>query len=371
MPDAIPCRRTPAAAERGFTVWKITDWDDCQCVLGYLTFRLFSHDGRYLFFASDRTGTFQLYRLDLEREEAVQITGPGGAAELAGRPVEGQWRDSNVHPVRDEYAYCTDRRLMLADVRTLRARVLAECPPEWAGLDATPQFSGDGRLFATVYKRPDGRRGVAVGEVGDRPAKLTSVHLGAPGDNVGYLISSPTERFILSICTLDRDYQNEPDLPPEKRARAWRLDPATGAVRPYVLTPPGFRATHQYFGPGGRCYFHRKTVGTWTPTWVDSIDLDGGDLRTHYGSPDRKLGHSCVTPDGRWMVIDVQEPQRNELIRVDLKTGESRIVCWPNSTVSGQNSQASHVHPSSDFQGRQVAFQSDAAGKCALFMAMM
>ncbi len=370
MSNAIPCRRRRAESEAGFTVWKVTDWDECQCVLGYLTFKLFSHDGRYLFFASDRTGTFQLYRLDLEREEAVQVTGPGGAVPHEGRPTEGQWRDCNVHPTRDEFASCTDRRLMITDVKSLRSRVLAECPAEWAKLDATPQFSGDGRRFATDYQLPDGRRGVAVGEVGEGPATLTSVMTAGPGIHVGYLISPPTERFVLSVC-MGPDQQNDPAQPPERRARAWRLDPDTGDLRPYIVTPPGFRATHQYWGPQGRCYFHRKTVGTWTPTWIDSVDLEGGDLRTHYGSADRKLGHSCVSPDGRWMVSDVQEPGRNELIRVDLATGAARIICWPNSSVQENNSQASHVHPSSDFQGRQLAFQSDAGGRCALFLAEM
>lgn len=369
MSQTIACRRSRAASEPGYTVWKLTDWDQSQCVLGYLTFKLFSPDGRYLFFASDRTGTFQLYRLDLEREQAVQVTGPEGVNAGEGVPTAGQWRDCNVHRQRNEFALCTDRQLIMADVQTLQHRVLAECPAAWAKLDATPQFSHDGRLFATVYQQHDGRRGVAIGEVGDKPSELTSVMLAPAGEHVGYLISSPTDPFMLSVCKGVGDKQNDRTLPPELRARSSRLNPATGECVPYVVAPPGFRATHQYWGPNGRCYYHRKTVGSWTPTSVDSIDINGGDCRTHYESPDRKLGHSCVAPDGSWLVIDVQEPNHNELIHVDLKTGSGRIICWPNSTVSGNNSQASHVHPSVDFQGKCVAFQSDASGKCALFLA--
>ena len=93
----------------------------------------------------------------------MQLTGHGGVHEVMGVPTERQWRDSNVHPIRPEFACCTDRALFMAHVETLETRLLAECPPEWAKLDATPQFSGDGRRFATVYQLPDGRRGVAVG----------------------------------------------------------------------------------------------------------------------------------------------------------------------------------------------------------------
>ena len=369
MPKAIPCRRRPVPdADHHYRVWKITDWDTSHCVLGYLTFKLFSPDGRYLFFASNRTGEFQLYRLDLEREEAVQVTGAAGLAPVDGIPIEGQWRDCNVHRQRNEFVYCTDRRIIAADIETFKPRVVAECPPDWSRIDATPLFSGDGKLFATDYELPDGRRGVAVGEMGDKPAKLTTVMVGKPGEGVGYLISSPTERFILSVC-VGEDRQNIPTESYANRARAWRIDPATGECRPYLVVPPGFRATHQYFGPGGRLYFHKKTVPTWTPTWVASIDLDGGDYRDHYGSPDRKLGHSCVSADGSYLVIDVQESNRNELIHLDLKTGESRIIWWPNSSCTADNSQAGHVHPSADFQGRRVAFQSDQSGKCALYLA--
>ena len=366
---AIPCRRQrDTQANSTVPFWKVTDWDTAECVLGYLTFRLFSHDGRYLFFASNRTGAHQIYRLDLERETAVPVTGPEGVNPDPGIPVAGAWRDVNMHPFRSEFATCTQGRLFMTDVETLEYRVLAECPPHWRRFDATPQFSGDGRWFATVFEQPDGRRGIAIGEVSERPAALEPVFLGEPGMNLGYLIAAPVRnRFILSVCYGDRDRQNDPTASREERARAWRLDTATREFRPYLVAPVGYRATHQFFGPEGRLYFHRKTVGTWTPAAVASIDLEGGDWRDHLVSADRKLGHGCIAPDGSWLVSDVQEPARNELIRVDLRTGNRDILGWPNASNNGP--QSTHVHPSSDAQGRRVAFQSDRDGNCAIYLA--
>ncbi len=371
MNPPIPCRRRRVASEPGYTVWQLTDWDDCECVLGYPIFKLFAADGRHLFFASDRGGRFDMYRLDLEREEAVRVSGPGGLEDTLGTPMTGKWRDCNVHRQRNEFAVCTDRQLVMADVQTLEHRVLAECPEQWAKFDATPHFSHDGRLFATVYVQHDGRRGLAVGEVSERPAELQSVYLAPPEHGLGYLLVSPTPRLLFSVCTGTRDQQNDATLPPAVRARAYIIDPGTGECRPHVVAPPGSRATHQYWGPDGRIFFHRKTVGSWVPTSIDSVDLDGGDYQTHYTRTDRKLGHSCVAPDGSWLICDVQESNHNELIHVDLKTGQDRIICWPNSTVAGDNSQSSHVHPMVDFQGRQVAFQSDASGRCAVFLTEM
>jgi len=358
---ALPCRRHRVPDnDSSFPLWRITDWDDCHCSLPYLIYKVFSPDERMMFFTSNRAGQWDLYRLDLESEEAVQITGAQG---LHAEP--GELRNCNVNPATGEVTYCTATHVYAADCATLERRVMATCPAQWAKLDAAPVFSGDGQRYATVYQRPDGKRGIAIGETSG--GSLSDVFLWEPEGHVGYLIASPTDQFTLSFCA-NPDKQNDPTAPDELRARAWRLDPRTGDCRPHILTPPGFRATHQFFGPDGRMYFHKKTVGTWTPTWISSINLDGRDPRDHYGRPDRKLGHSCVSPDGTWLVTDVQESNHNELILVNMKTGEDRTLYWPNSTVTDSNAQTSHVHPTFGFTGRQLAFQSDAAGQCTLFL---
>jgi hypothetical protein len=186
-------------------------------------------------------------------------------------------------------------------------------------------------------------------------------------DPIGGGIAPPGDRLVLATTAPGRDRQNDPTLPAAQRARTWALDAETGAFGPLLVMPPGFRATHDYWGPDGRYYFHKKTVRTWTPTWVASQDIRGGDYREHFRSDDRKLGHSCVSPDLRWLVSDVQEPGRNELYRVDLKTGASEILCWPNSSVSGPN-QLGHVHPIFTTAPDLLAYQSDATGKCNLYL---
>ncbi len=130
--------------------------------------------------------------------------------------------------------------------------------------------------------------------------------------------------------------------------------------------PPGHRATHEYWGPGGRLYFHRKTVPSWTPTSIASIDADGGDYQEHHVSDTRKLGHSCISPDGRWIVTDVQDPKGNELTQVDLKTGAAQVLCWPDSTL--QDGTVGRVHPSFNFTGDKVIYTPDKSGKAAVFI---
>ncbi len=132
--------------------------------------------------------------------------------------------------------------------------------------------------------------------------------------------------------------------------------------------PPGFRATHETWAAPDRrrLFYHKKTVPSWTPASIESIAGDGSDPREHFLSPDRKLGHSCVSSDGTRLVSDVQDPAGNELHLVDLRTGAAEVLCWPNASIA--NGLSGHAHPFFSPTGRSVVFTSDVSGKAAIFM---
>ena len=70
------------------------------------------------------------------------------------------------------------------------------------------------------------------------------------------------------------------------------------------------------------------------PTSIVSVPKGGGEITTHYTDERLRLGHSGVSPDGRWIAIDVQEPNKNPLLLLDLKTGLAETLCWPDAGVS-------------------------------------
>ena len=338
----------------GREVWRMTSWDRANCVATYFYSRAFSGDERYIIFTSDRAGKFELYRLEIENGETIQLTDNFSQRNLLS---------FNVHPDGREVFYHGENAIYAVDIESGEERPVADLSDKpWGSIYGGPSISGDGKKVVCQYKHKKGGAGIAMAETKGssfedlyKCDKLLSHVQINPGDNP-----------IISFNILP-DQQNIPDLPPHERARAWKLDLNTGETVPFLVMPPGFRATHEYWSPkGGRLYFHKKTVPTWTPTSIASISVDGDDFREHFISETRKLGHSCIDPHGRIIVSDVQEPHTNELIAIDLDTGASEVLCWPNSSVG--NGQLGHVHPSSSFSGKKVLYTSDVTGKAQVYM---
>ena len=348
----------------GREVWRLTSWNDAHCISPYMYCKGLSGDERYIIFASDRTGKFELYRLEIESGETVQLT--EGRSKDPRRKVE-----FNVHPDGREVFYPDGKTLFAVDIETTQERLVADCAGKpWETLRDEPSFSPDGRKVVCAYDHKRGGSGVTMAYVKgssfedlyrfDR--RLSCVQI-CPGD--ASIIS-----FAASL-----DHQNIPYLPDHERARAWKLDLKTGKASPFLVVPPGFRATHEYWGPKGRrLYFHKKKVykkkvPLGMPTSIASISVDGGDMREHFSSETRKLGHSCIDPDEKKIVTDVQDPEGNELIAIDLNTGTSKILCWPNSSL--KNSLTGHVHPSFGFSGEKLLYTSDATGKAQVYMVLL
>lgn len=358
--DKFESRRVVYHDERtGREVWKMTSWDDAHCLATYMYLKAFSGDGRYLVFASDRTGAYELYRLEIESGETVQITDA-----LDPETDDKSVTRYNVHPNGREVVYRDGNRFLAVCLDTLKPRLIAEnTRSDWKPL-SRPTLSGDGSRIICTYQNRDGLRGFAHADYNGSPLE-DAFHWPNPDETVGHTQGATVDGLILSFV-VGPDRQNDPSESREHRARAWKVDLAAGKSEPLLVMPPGHRATHEYWAPDGRLYFHKKSVPGWTPTSIASIDVNGDDFRDHYVSSDRKLGHSCISPDGGRIVSDVQDARGNELIQIDLKTGSAEILCWPDTTVA--NGLTGHVHPAYDFSGRYIVYTSDVSGKAAVYV---
>ncbi len=357
-----------ADPKTGREVWKVTSWDDADCVATYVYLQAFTADERFLVFASNRSGKWELYRQELATGETVQLshrhTRPDPVASDDYAHIVG-----HVLLGRGEAFYLDGTRMVAANVETLTERtVLDGRGGSWRLLAGFPSFTPDGTRFTMVYVGRDGREGILLAAT-DGSGWEPLYRCAEPSQVLAHALVVPAEPLSLTFDLLP-DRQNDAALPPGERARAWRW---TGGVgKPFLVAPPGFRATHEYWGPAPapgaapRLYYHRKTVPSWTPTWIESTALDGSGRIEHYGSADRRLGHSCISPDGRTIVTDVQDPQGNELIRIDLATGRSETLCWPDSSCSEGN--MTHVHPSFGPSGRWVVYTSDCRGRNAVYI---
>jgi hypothetical protein len=355
-------RRTFTDPRTGREVWQLTDWDSHQ-VTAYLYAQAMSGDERYLAFRSDRGGRSALYRLEIASGRVTELSGPDGCSA----------HGLNVHPNGRDLYYisATGRDMLAVDLHTGQRRTVAGIDPgtDWTSLGGIPGFSGDGRKVCCSWHRAETGQGpvcagVAVAMCAGSP--FAEAFRRQPGETIQHVQFCPGPGEIVTFAVWP-DYQNKPTEPHARRARAWALDCVTGTARPFLVMPPGFRATHEYWDSHGRrLYFHKKTVPSWIPTWVCSIDAGGDDFREHFRSDTRRLGHSCVSRDQAWLVSDTQDPGENELHLVNLATGTSEVLCWPNASIA--NGGTGHVHPFFTPSGNAVVYTSDAGGTAQVYM---
>lgn len=353
----------------GREVWQISGWNDSRCYGTYMYMQAFSGDERYVMFASDRTGRIEIYRLELASGEVRQLTRRQSPPDDPLR----SYHDAlvNVHPDGQEVCCWDGPRLLAIEITSGETRILADLRRQpWTGSGKGLSFSHDGRTLACLAERVDGYYSLLL--VDTQAGRFEEVwRTSEPGQRCSHVLIVPSDDRRVSFNMLP-DRQNDFDLPPHVRARVWIWEERSGEASAFLTVPVGFRATHEYWhraadAPSSttRLYYHKKTQPGWTPASIESIALDGSDIREHYRS-DRPLGHSSITPDGRYLVSDVQAPGHNELILIDTHTGRDEVLCWPNSSCTSNN--ATHVHPSFSPSGEKILFTSDAQGQPRVYV---
>jgi oligogalacturonide lyase len=309
----------------------------------------FSPDERHLAFGSDRSGAFQIWSLDLATGRERQLT---DTPSTNTQSMSFGWSGPEIYFVREN-------RIWAVHPATAALRLVTDYRPLCADHDqhTRPVFPRDMSRLYFHYHRPDGAPAIGCADPrGGPPRELAAF---PELERIVHVLVHP---FDPDFVTFDPfpDRQEAWTLGPRERARCWRFDPRTAHTTPFLVAPPGPRATHEFWSPdGARLYHHRKTVPGWTPVSIASIARDGTDLRIHFTTTEWRLGHGNVSPDGRWLVTDAQDPGRNPLILVELATGQASIVAWPDASGAAH---PRHVHPSFSPSGRWLVYTSDVSG---------
>jgi oligogalacturonide lyase len=351
----LPSEKTIFTDEKtGREVWQMTSGNAVNhgC---YQEVEAFSADNRYVIYASNRTGSFQLYRMDLESGEQAQLS-----------DVKSFNNISMAFDRDGKNIYCSAGwHLFDVDLATGETRTVIDFReklpnPPW-GLPLT--LSSCGSLTAVVYQSAESEWRLAI--VGLETGEFNDVY----SRNEMFLhaqICPGDSNLITVVPHLDR--QSEHSEPSEIRARNWIIDAKSGTARPFLCAPVGQRATHEYWDhTGDRLYFHTKTdVPGRLPATISSIDRTGGDLRIVHKNETRKLGHSQIDRRSEFIISDVQRDPPNELSRIDVKTGEREILCWPNTTNIAD--QTVHTHPCISPNGAYCSFTSDRLGSSDLYI---
>lgn len=345
--------------ETGREIWQVSS-DTAPAVACYFERQAFASDEKYVIYASRSSGIWRLNRMDLETGVVRTIT-PEGRNILED--------DYSIMPDGQRVCYLDGWKLYAVHVESLEEEVLIDLQglvpdqPIYAG-----SFTNDGK-YTLVYIRGDKTGGplTAIYRVDLETGELLEVHR-QPGGKITHPLINPEDPDVITYVP-GPDTQNDMSLPMEERARTWKVDLKAGTDRQFLTVPYGYRATHESWSyDGERFFFFRKTRPGWKPVAICSQDKNGGDFRIYYESASIRLGHGTVSRDGRWFVSDSQEPGKNELVLVNLESGESEILCWPNSSVDGGHEARAHVHPSFSPTGNFICFTSDRTGVSQVYV---
>lgn len=372
-------RHTFRDTKTGREVWQVTD-GEFECVAPYMDVRAWTNDDRYMVFTSNRNGTWQPYRLEIESGEVTR---------LSNYDFYAGYRSVALEPTHGE-VYCQDGRKVIAvDIETFEPRVAVDYTQRLGPVGNWGPFKGSaGALNAdgTLVTLP-GLPNTAADESDIvllvTPTNGSNAHeeVKLPRSDLrpGHVLFCPGDDNIISFHGYP-DRQNDTNQPEENRAAQWRIERDSSRIKPLALMPPGYRATHCLWGASGdRFYFHRKTVGTFTPAALGSVNREGEDMQIHYETDEYKLGHCSPSPDEKWLVTDSQDLDENILMLVSTQRDEQHMLCWPNMSQKGStrpHHRSPHLPPHTDVDthpgfsstGQYVHYTSDISGRSQIYV---
>ena len=125
-------------------IWEMTGEQGSADNL-YYHFSNFTADNRFLILASDRTGSWQLYRVEIQSGHIVQLTDESGVNARSACPD---------HTEAHRLYYMRGPEIIAMDILEFTTRKVGEIPKPYVGGFQQPTQSGDGK-WLTLGKRSD------------------------------------------------------------------------------------------------------------------------------------------------------------------------------------------------------------------------
>jgi oligogalacturonide lyase len=293
----------------------------------YFHFSNFTADNRYLLFVSDRTGSSQLFRAEVETGQIVQLTDD---------PAVNARSACLDHTDARRVYYLRGPEVVSLDILDSTARKIGEIPPPHVGGFQQPTLSGDGQWLTTVKQRDESNW-----EIGLLSTTNGAYHtVITQGFRIGHVQFNPTDPIIFYVWETG-------GYAPQ---RTWLVQADGARNRPfYARTDP-----KTWFTPLKEWITHEAWVkDTGEMTMIN--DKQGVMLVSKDGSA-RMVGtgdywHAAAGPDGKFIVLD---DAKGRLWLLETATGKTRLL----ATGIRDGIRSVHLHPSFDRLGRYVQFHS-------------
>lgn len=317
----------------GVRIWEMAAGPGANDNL-YFHFSNFSADNRNLIFKSNRTGSWQLFRVEVASGRIVQLTDDPQIPEYAACPDPTNAR---------RLYYLSGSEIFAMDILDFTTRRIGTIPPPYIPGSQPqpfqpPTLSGDGK-WVTVSKQRDEHNweiGLMSTETGEYRTVITE------GFRIGHVVHSPTDSTIFYVWE-----SGDQGMVPQ---RSWLVNVDGSANRPFYFrldpkawfTPLKDWVTHEaWVADTGEMTMIMHKVG------LILVQKDGTSRMVREGS----YWHAAARRDGKFIVLD---DFQGRIWLVETATGNTHLL----ATGIQDKVRTVHGHPSFDQLGRYVQFHS-------------
>lgn len=339
----------------------------------YFTQPLFTLDGESILVASDRTGTWQLYKMIISTGDMVQLTNEpnirASSSLLAPNTMTAfYWAGNILKSVNldtleeDEYYMLPEgfHGSILSITRDGTALHFAYSENLALSTVTGKIYSG---MNETFFRRPSSV--IMQVNVADKSAMA----IWGEREWISHVNTSPIDNDIICFCH---------EGPWHLVQRTWIVKASTSEVWPLFKTKPYLeRAGHEFFTHSGRIcmqYGYRdSTASDWRCADL-FINSDGTNMTMYEYKPGEKPMHVQVNStehygvaDGAYLINGPKDGSKYiSLIKYENGLAKQKILCTHNTSWKRQNS---HPHPIWFPDDSKVLFSSDREGRCNIYMA--
>lgn len=382
--------------------WKTYDDPQTGCVVTQLTasaaedYHLYfynpsvargSNGREYLILISERTGISNLFRMDLQTGEIVQLTDAA--------PARADYYPFTYKPIRGvgaclpalggcEVFYFVGNDLRATDFESLDTRLLLRVPEERRASILNVDASGTTLVFATwdeeLFAR-NAQRLYAREITWDDPfhqattSTILRVDTGSGQCDeilrrerfwINHVLIHPTNRDLILFC---HEYTDQPD-------RMWLLNVKAGDCAPMPGQGADEWYQHEFWSSdGARVFFHGGTVNDDAVGFCGWYELATGKYEKFYHrTPGRAYAHynappSRSTPADEMTMITDGEAHPGCISKVHLDHGAQTFeVLCRHDAYKFDDDQRCHPHPSFTPDGSRVIFTSNRTGSSNVYL---
>ncbi|HDR2788022.1 TPA: PD40 domain-containing protein [Enterobacter asburiae] len=342
------------------------------CHRNYFYQKCFTRDGSKLIFGGAFEGHWNYYLLDIEKQQATQLTDGGGDNTFGGFLSDD---DKSLWYVKN------NRELRRVNLDSLEEFIVYDVDDEWVAYGTWVANSDCTKLVGIEIKKSDWQPLTDWSKFRafyftQPECRLINIDLRTGERRVmlqenrwlGHPIYRPFDSTTVAFC-----HEGPRDA---IDARMWLIDADGSNVRKVRQHAPGESFTHEFWVPDGSALYYVEHKENDPKRYLCSADPLTLENRQLMAIP--PCSHLMSNHDGTLIVGDGAQHNTGDISLndpfiwvFDVRAGTQKAVCQHNTSwkVLDGDRQVTHPHPSFSPDGEWVLYTSDAEGMPALYLA--